>query len=345
MSWSALDALRLGRRTQLQATAFAGVVWAIPAGLAMVVVAQLLNLSAWWVLGVGGLVLAIVFVRRRQPESTCVHAIDAGLKLQGAFELAVELERGRQVGARFQHAIEARVRGALTVAGVRRATWEFAPRFLIASLMISSILVVALGVVRNLQPKANAVSVATQTWTPLDRVALLQEIRRAREAGLVTERVPSDRNPLGLVEDDHAKADSSLAADDRANDPKTAGERDDGSYASTSSESLASSAKGAAEAEAGPWSDVSPGDASGASSVREPNGGPTAATGDSSALNPQAAPDQAAESAASAANLATDEPSGVTPEPNAGKLSAPVVPAWWPKRHRAVVEAVLRASP
>lgn len=336
MSLSALDALRIGRRTQWQAAAFAGVVWALPASLAMVVIAQVAGWSGWWVLLVGAFVFGLVVVRRHTPEAVCVRAIDTGLKLDGAFELAVELECGRQVGARFQGAIQDRVRGALTAAGVRRATWEFAPRFLIASLMISSILVVALGVVRNLQPKTNVADVATHSVAPFDRVELLQALRRAREAGLeMTEEAPG-AELVGQIEDDRANAESSLASDARAKELTDA---------RGPNESRAPNAKGEWDSNESLSSDESPNDASVASSVAGPSGALTTVQSDSNALNPRTAPGQAAETGVSGANLATDGPSGVTPEPNAGKLSAPVVPAWWPKRHRAVVEAVLSASP
>lgn len=280
---NALEVLDLGRRFHRLASGLEAVVWSVPVAAFAWALVEWLGLSPVWIaLPVAG-VLAGLFVWRRFDEGAGVRAIEDALATDGAFELAVEVERGRAVPERARAAIMARLEAEFEPARVRRATWHFAPRTAIVAFAAASIGLVALGVARN----------------------LAVEERVAEVAGVERAAVRAQASPAAVREALEAR---------RAELERSASE-------------------GAAEPPP--------------STPQVPDPDPRA---DSSKVDPAppdlgpSTPANHAESAPDPQNLPSSGASGVTPGADGGKMVAPQVPAWWPRRHRAVVEAFYRTS-
>ena len=329
-----------GRRTGRAAALIVAFAWAAPAFTFGWAVCEALGRSPAWALVPAGLAGALVLRARRFDERMCVARLESALGTEGALELALDHERGRELPARSAAAIAARVAERADRVAVRRVALVGAPRHALVGLAIATFGLIALGVVRNVQvmtrgPMSDANGVARTPGavelSPTERQALLEALREAREEGWVdAESAPEEPDgPIDLV----------MASAEADPEPKAQ-----------------AASKGAAEQDLGQG--VAPGPGAQADDSVEAQALP-----DSLQMSPLGASGEGLGASPGTPDLPAGTANGVTPGPNGGRMVAPEAPApraglpvappaaaagapaWWPRHQRAVVDAFLGKAP
>ena len=154
-----------GRRAEQAAAAIVALAWAAPAWTFGWAGCEALGLSSAWALVPAVLVAAGVLRGRRFDERACVARLEAALATEGALELALESERGRDLPARSAAAVHARVEERADATTVRGVALAGAPRSALVGLAVATFGLIALGVVRNVKvmtrgPAADAGAIA-----------------------------------------------------------------------------------------------------------------------------------------------------------------------------------------
>lgn len=302
----ASDALRRGRTFDRASALAEGLVWSLPALTFGWAAAVHFGLAAWWALVPMAGVVALRLALGPFDEVRAIERIEREAGTDGAFELALEAERGRDLPARSAAAVAARLAADLDLASVRRAGLAFRGRFALQALAAASLGLVALGVARNLAVEERLALRADVVFegpaAPADLRATLEQRRAELEAQLAEAR---------LAEAQRAAAPAEAAQPDPASEPE-GGEAD--------------------SAQALPEPETAGSSESGGAPLDEPA---DTASGTASSDG---------ETAPSGANGAN----GVTPGPDGGRMVPPNasdrVPAWWPRRQRALVEAFFRST-
>jgi len=199
-----------GRRAEQAAAAIVALAWAAPAWTFGWAGCEALGLSSAWALVPAVLVAAGVLRGRRFDERACVARLEAALATEGALELALESERGRDLPARSAAAVHARVEERADATTVRGVALAGAPRSALVGLAVATFGLIALGVVRNVKvmtrgPAADAGAIArgpaAAELTPAERRALLEALREVREQDLADAAPAADAAPTDPVVD------------------------------------------------------------------------------------------------------------------------------------------------